>query len=107
MIHVRDVYCLISGTFLTTCEAAHIVPKSRPDVSEIGRFRTLEERVAAILDQTDKLLPIAWLHRSIAQYWVYGKMSQSVRCITLQPACYWIPLYTKRSIGSIFRFTTG
>jgi hypothetical protein len=31
-----DVYCLISGTFLTTCEAAHIVPKSRPDVSEIG-----------------------------------------------------------------------
>jgi hypothetical protein len=47
MIHVRDVYCLISGTFLTTCEAAHIVPKSRPDVSTIDRSHILEERVVA------------------------------------------------------------
>jgi hypothetical protein len=55
----------------------------------------------------DKLLSIACSYRSIVQYWAYGKTSQLVRCITLQPACYWIPLYTRRSIGLISHFTTG
>ena len=33
MVRARDIFCLISGEFMLTCDAAHLVPKARDDVS--------------------------------------------------------------------------
>ena len=33
MVRMRDIHCLVTEEFFIQCEAAHIVPQSRPDVS--------------------------------------------------------------------------
>jgi hypothetical protein len=33
LVRIRDACCSLTGTMFFSCEAAHIVPESRPDVS--------------------------------------------------------------------------